>query len=144
MTAHQLILLLTLLGCAAATYFQDCGSDATIDEFVLTDCDIPPCVVHRPSTQDVNITFTPVHEAKTLDTIIIANIGGLDFPWPGPNGCPLLVDDKCPINPEHTYHYHAVMPVEADYPAISAIVTWKLKDENNIVHACLVFPIVLV
>ncbi|XP_045582176.1 NPC intracellular cholesterol transporter 2 homolog a [Procambarus clarkii] len=143
-TRQLVVVVLLLLGSAQATLYQDCGSDAEIQELVVQDCDIPPCVIHRPSSQDLNITFIPAHPANKLDTIINANIGGENFPWPGPSGCPLLVDESCPIEPGHSYKYHAVMPVYAEYPALSVIVTWKVQDENGINHVCLVFPIVLV
>ncbi|KAK8736461.1 hypothetical protein OTU49_005017, partial [Cherax quadricarinatus] len=145
MTRQVVVLLVVLLleGWAAATFYQDC-SDAEVLEVSITDCDIPPCIVPRPSSQHVNITFIPAHEGTILDTVINANIGGVDFPWPGPSGCPLLVQGSCPIQPGQTYKYSSLMPVYAEYPAVSVVVTYKITDENEVNHACIMFPIILV
>lgn len=35
------------------------GSTAEIHDFTVSYCEIPPCVVHRPSNYNVNVTFTP-------------------------------------------------------------------------------------
>ncbi|XP_045128171.1 NPC intracellular cholesterol transporter 2-like [Portunus trituberculatus] len=132
------------LGAAQATVYQDCGSTADIHEFSLSYCEVPPCIVHRPSNYDVNITFTPTSAASELETIIIATISGVDFPWPGPEGCSQLENDVCPLQIGHKYKYSAFMPVLVEYPAISVVVQWKLKDENDVIHFCAMFPITIV
>ncbi|KAG0695961.1 NPC intracellular cholesterol transporter 2 [Chionoecetes opilio] len=142
--AVPLVVLVVAVFGVQATLYQDCGSTAEIHDFTLTNCDIPPCVVHRPSNYHVNITFTPTSDATSLDTIIVATILGTDFPWPGPDGCSLLEGDSCPLKAGHKYTYSAPMPVLEEYPAISVVVKWKLRDEKDKVHFCALFPIIIV
>ncbi|KAK4305106.1 hypothetical protein Pmani_022982 [Petrolisthes manimaculis] len=147
-TCHNILLLVFVVVLVAreavATIYQDCGSKAMVSEFSITNCDMPPCLVPRPSTYHVNITFTPESSSQELETIILANIGGSDFPWPGPDGCTLLEGDSCPLVSGKTYKYQAIMPVLAEYPAVSAVVTWKLRDEKGLVHVCTMLPITLI
>ncbi|XP_050734082.1 NPC intracellular cholesterol transporter 2-like [Eriocheir sinensis] len=143
-SVFTLLLLATALGGAVATLYQDCGTTAEVHDFTITDCDVPPCVVPRPSIYNVNITFTPASDAIELNTIIEATILGDTFPWPGPDGCPLLENDSCPLQAGRQYKYSAFMPVLEEYPAISVVVSWKLQDENDVIHFCALFPIVLV
>lgn len=130
------VLLLVLLTGATATYYQDCGSQDKINSFVLSNCPDPPCIVERPSVQYVNISFVSASDAESLDTEIIANIGGQLFPFPGPGGCDLLIGEQCPLREGTAYFYSARMPVLAEYPAVEVLVTWRLVDENDRLHFC--------
>ncbi|XP_037774700.1 NPC intracellular cholesterol transporter 2-like [Penaeus monodon] len=140
---HQAILL-CILGITSATLVQDCGSVGTIVSSEIEDCDLPPCLVTRPNNYDVNITFTPGNEVNKLRTEIDAYIGGVHFPWPGPGGCDLIVDGSCPLHTNEQYKYHATMPVLAEYPALSAVVTWMVIDQDDRHQVCVAFPITIV
>ncbi|XP_042883501.1 NPC intracellular cholesterol transporter 2-like [Penaeus japonicus] len=141
---HQAILLSVLLGLTSATFVQDCGSAGTIVSAEIEDCELPPCVITRPNNKDVNITFTPGNEVTDLKTKIDAFIGGVHFPWPGPGGCELIVEGSCPLQVGEQYKYHAAMPVLAEYPSLSAVVTWKLVDQDDRDQVCIAFPIDIV
>ncbi|XP_068237801.1 NPC intracellular cholesterol transporter 2-like [Palaemon carinicauda] len=138
MAKLQLLSLLftLLLGGAFATLYQDCGSEDEIIDFEMVDCDAPPCIVRRPTTQYINITFRAETDAESLTTTIDAKIGGQSFPFPGPGGCELLESGECPLKAGNEYFYSAKMPVLAEYPAVLAYVTWKLLDENERVRFC--------
>ncbi|CAL4116705.1 unnamed protein product [Meganyctiphanes norvegica] len=150
MTWKTLHILAVVLCSVTATKYSDCGSLGSVSEFKLTGCEVPPCIVNRPpsgsspSTYTVDITFTPGHDSSLLATGIIAGIGNIDVPWPGPDGCNCLLEDQCPIKEGKEYHYHAEFPVLATYPAIDVLITWTLEDENSNNQVCLQFPITLV
>ncbi|XP_066964354.1 NPC intracellular cholesterol transporter 2-like [Macrobrachium rosenbergii] len=129
-------LLLLLVGEATATLYQDCGSEDKIISFEMADCDKPPCIVRRPTTQYINITFEAESDAESLTTTIEAKIGGIPFPWPGPGGCDLLLSGECPLKTGNEYFYSAKMPVLEEYPSVLAYVTWKLLDETERVRFC--------
>ncbi|XP_076062834.1 NPC intracellular cholesterol transporter 2-like [Oratosquilla oratoria] len=132
-----------VVGVASGTLVLDCGSAATDIDFAVQDCLMPPCVVIKPGSYSIDITFTAASDAQSLKTRITATIGNIDFPWPGPDACPLLIEGECPLRKGQTYRYFVEMPVLEEYPVLDAFVTWRLTDEAGIDQICKAFPITI-
>lgn len=124
-----------------ATSYQDCGSEGEVIEVLVTDCDIPPCIVYRPNNYSIAITFVAPKDAVTLNTEIIATVSGsVEVPWPAPSACGLLGDLSCPILQGETYPFDMTMQVMPEYPAIEVMVRVQLVDEDEVKHACVEMP----
>ncbi|KAK7074550.1 hypothetical protein SK128_008897 [Halocaridina rubra] len=144
LSLSHLLLLLFVGGCVKATHVLDCGSVSPSTVVMIEDCDEPPCIISRPDNKDVNITFVAANDATDFETNIKATIGGVEFPWPGPGGCTLLVGDTiCPLVSGVSYEYRAAMPVLSEYPTVEAVVRWELMDNLGNLQVCFLLPVII-
>ncbi|XP_071529393.1 NPC intracellular cholesterol transporter 2-like [Panulirus ornatus] len=140
---RALVLLIFLVASASATFFQDCGSVGSNVEVNVEGCDVPPCILERGQTIDVNIKFTASRSSQTLTVDAGANIGGIQVPWPGvdTNGC---LYTACPFAAGSRVDWTMPVDILREYPAISTIVTFRLVDGNGDFQACAVLPATIV
>ncbi|CAL4145469.1 unnamed protein product [Meganyctiphanes norvegica] len=124
----------------AATPFKDCGSLATGVQFTVQGCDHPPCIMHRGSKAIMDIKFTPSVNSPTLNTTVIAAVGGQEVPWPGldNNGCHQL---KCPLVAQQETSWHLEMDINVNYPQISTVATFQLIDAGAGLQVCAMIPV---
>ncbi|XP_063602301.1 NPC intracellular cholesterol transporter 2-like [Penaeus indicus] len=140
-----IFLALSMASFASATVYQDCGSVGSDVVLSVENCELPPCLMERGSTYSVNIQFTSSQTSDVLTIAASANLAGVNVPWPGidTDGCKQLEggSNPCPYSAGSRIDW--TMPVEVlnEYPALSTVVMFKLKDADGDPETCVVDPV---
>ncbi|XP_042857777.1 NPC intracellular cholesterol transporter 2-like [Penaeus japonicus] len=143
-----IFLALSVASVASATFFQDCGSVGSDVVLNVEDCDVPPCLLERGSTYSVNIQFTSSMSSDALTIDASASLAGINVPWPGidTDACKQLEGgaNPCPFSAGSRVDWTMPVAILSEYPALSTVVTFKLKDAAGGPQACTVVPVTLV
>ncbi|XP_068232794.1 NPC intracellular cholesterol transporter 2 homolog a-like [Palaemon carinicauda] len=140
----RLLLLSGLLGLVAGTAFQDCGSKGKDVFFSVEGCEVPPCLLMRGKSYQIDFKFTASGATDTLTVAASANIGGLEVPWPGldPDACKGVeaTANPCPIEDGSHVEWNMEAFVLSEYPKLTTMVTFKLLDQDGNLQTCAKLP----
>ncbi|GAB1609742.1 NPC intracellular cholesterol transporter 2-like [Argonauta hians] len=129
----SLFIIVSVQSIVQAVKFVDCGSKlAKLDSLEITGCTTLPCKIRRGESMQLNVTFTPntvVHSAKTYIHGIIRHIS-LPFPISNNNAC-VNSGLTCPLAAATPAHYHFSLDVSKDYPSLSVIIKWELRQDQT-------------
>uniref|UniRef100_A0A182M268 MD-2-related lipid-recognition domain-containing protein n=1 Tax=Anopheles culicifacies TaxID=139723 RepID=A0A182M268_9DIPT len=117
------------------------GSDGPVPTSVeVSGCSAEPCVVTRGQDIHAMIGFRTDRPLEALTAEVSGSVIGISVPidLPGDlaNACNSLVGSSCPVPAGVDVMYELQVPVLSSYPAISAVVEWKLLDQDENVVTC--------
>jgi len=146
---HILVIFSIVIAAVTATPFEDCGSLGIDVQLTVPDCDIPPCIAARGSPVIIDMGFTPSVDSPTLELHILADLLGMQVPWPGldTNGCNHLDADgnsACPLVADERTTLHLELDVLSEYPPVSTVATFKLIDAAGGLQVCAKVPVQVV
>ncbi|CAD7087102.1 unnamed protein product [Hermetia illucens] len=123
---------------------QDCGSKAgKFSKINIVGCDTSQsaCILHRGTNATISIEFVSSGSATAVNTVIHGIINGIPVPFPlkNPDACS-NTGINCPLKPDTTYEYQAILPVQKVYPKISLKVKWELQNQDGVDIICLLIP----
>ncbi|XP_050405672.1 NPC intracellular cholesterol transporter 2 [Patella vulgata] len=110
----------------------------------LSPCTVQPCTFQHGINATVKLDFITNSTSTSLKTQVYGIVAGVPiaFPLPNPDAC-TGCDVTCPIKPGTVYDYANILAVRKEYPSLSLVVKWQLVGDNNVVIACVLFPITI-
>lgn len=132
---------------AMPVHFENCTNDPlhisaiTVD---VTPCSKEPCVFKKGTNVTCTISFTPTELVSNGTLKVYGILGGvpIPFPLPNPNAC----SDHgltCPLKSEVPVELTITLPVKSEYPSVTVVAKFELKDQDSNDVFCFEIPVVI-
>ena len=124
--------------------YRDCPGEtllSTVAFVDLTPCPEEPCLLHKTTTVNCSITFTPEEDVTSGQLEVFSYIGGTKLPFrlPQPNACHDHNLD-CPLKGGKEIELKIGLEVKTYFPSVQLIVEFGMRDENRKMVFCVQFP----
>ncbi|XP_026468954.1 NPC intracellular cholesterol transporter 2 homolog a-like [Ctenocephalides felis] len=137
------VLAVCLVAGLASAAIEDCGSTlGSFSEVRVSGCEgKSTCVLRRGRNVTIEIDFKTSAEVRKVNTVVHGEIFDVPIPFPlsHPNACD-GTGLSCPLEPEQTQKYTAILPVLKQYPKVTVKVRWELQNENGEDIVCVLIP----
>ncbi|KAK4876502.1 hypothetical protein RN001_009008 [Aquatica leii] len=109
----------------------------------VVNCKEMPCTVVTGTTAVMYMNFTAPELIDTLQAKILANVGGLNVPYPlpQPDACKALSNTHCPLEVNEPAQYKLEMPILSIFPEIGVTLSLYLEAngvKDNKVVCCII------
>jgi len=139
-----LLVALAAVSSAVDLMHTDCGSTAVVTRVFSDDCDSKVCKLKKGNSYQIQISYKPKSDVKTMSAYLYGVIAGIPvpFPLPQPDGC-AASGGVCPIAAGTEVTFSEALKVQQAYPSMKLISRWKLhSDQEQVI--CVNIPVIIV
>lgn len=116
-------------------------SQADVAFVDMTPCPKEPCLLHKRTTENCSVSFTPKVDVTSGQLDLFSYIGGTKLPFrlPNPDACHGHNLD-CPLKGGKEIELKIGLEVKTYFPSVQLIVQFGMRDENRKTVFCIQFP----